>query len=138
MAKTKRARSVSPAGDRKRPAPRNRSSPRAGATLSQPGRPPGKAFPIVGLGASAGGLEALEEFFAHMPARNGMAFVVVTHQHPDHTSLLPELLGKHTEMTVVAARDGQRVAPNCVYLCTPAHNLAMRHGALHSSESKPH
>ena len=73
-----------------------------------------------------------------MPARNGMAFVVVTHQHPGHTSLLPELLGKHTEMTVMAARDGQRVAPNCVYLSSPAHNLAMRHGALYSSESKPH
>jgi len=53
---------------------------------------PGKAFPIVGLGASAGGLEALEEFFKQMPPDGGMAFVVVTHQHPGHTSLLPELL----------------------------------------------
>src|SRR5215831_1051777 len=54
-------------------------------------------FPIAGIGASAGGLEALEELFDNMPADTGMAFVVVTHQHPGHTSMLPELLRRKTE-----------------------------------------
>src|SRR5215470_9631393 len=70
-------------------------------------------FPVVGIGASAGGLEALEEFFDSMPADPGMAFVVVTHQHPGHTSMLPELLRRKTEMPVVEAAEGMRLAPNC-------------------------
>ncbi|MCE9519569.1 MAG: chemotaxis protein CheB, partial [Verrucomicrobia bacterium] len=53
-------------------------------------------FPIVGIGASAGGLEALVELFQKMPQNTGLGFVVVTHQHPSHTSMLPELLGKVT------------------------------------------
>ena len=57
-----------------------------------------RGFPIVGIGASAGGLEALDELFAEMPADTGMAFVVITHQHPGHTSLLPELLSKITRI----------------------------------------
>src|ERR1039458_2551792 len=67
-----------------------------------------KPFPVVGLGASAGGLEALEKFFSHVPADCGMAFVVVTHQHPGHTSLLPELVGKCTRLRVKVAADGDR------------------------------
>ena len=68
--------------------------------------PPG--FLIVGIGASAGGLEAMEEFFRHMPPTSGMAFVVVSHQHAGHVSLLPSLLSKCTAMPVVEAtgRDG--------------------------------
>ena len=69
-------------------------------------------FPVVGIGASAGGLEALDELFQNMPANTGMAFVVLTHQHPGHTSLLPELLGKHTEMPVVEAADGTTLEPD--------------------------
>ncbi|HWW00809.1 MAG TPA: chemotaxis protein CheB [Candidatus Acidoferrum sp.] len=98
--------------------------------LSLPG-PAGlgsRAFPIVGLGASAGGLEALEEFFKHMPPDSGMAFVVVTHQHPGHTSLLPELLRKHTRMPVAEASDGQRIEPNHVYLSRAECELAMLGG----------
>ena len=68
-------------------------------------------FPVVGIGASAGGLEALRELFSNMPADTGMAFVVVTHQHLDHTSLLPELLGKETEMSVIEAADGTKLEP---------------------------
>ena len=92
---------------------------------------PGKAFPIVGLGASAGGLEALEEFFKQMPPDCGMAFVVVTHQHPGHISLLPELLRKCAAMPVVEASDNLRVKPNCVYMALPEGYLAMLHGKLH-------
>jgi ferredoxin len=79
----------------------------APATPAASGRE--RRFPIVGIGASAGGLEALDELFAHMPKATGMAFVVITHQHPGHTSLLPELLGKFTTLTVRQAADGLKV-----------------------------
>ena len=93
-----------------------------------------KPFLIVGLGVSAGGLEALEKFLAHVPADCGIGFVVVTHQHPGHTSLLPELLGKCTRMPVKLARDGAAVEPNTVYLSLPDGYLAMLHGTLHIME----
>jgi two-component system, chemotaxis family, CheB/CheR fusion protein len=69
----------------------------------EPERPPvpDRCFPVVGIGASAGGLEALVELLKNMPANSGMAFVVVTHQHPGHLSLLPSLLGKNTTMPVI-------------------------------------
>jgi two-component system CheB/CheR fusion protein len=89
-----------------------------------------KPFPIVGIGASAGGLEALEEFLDHLPPDTGMAFVVVTHQHPQHTSLLPELLARETTMTVVPASDGTEVQPNHVYVGTPGGSLKIHHGIL--------
>ncbi|MDD5632698.1 MAG: chemotaxis protein CheB, partial [Methylococcales bacterium] len=55
-----------------------------------------KSLPVVGIGASAGGLEALETFFAHVSPQTGFAFIVVTHQQPGHISLLPDLLNKFT------------------------------------------
>jgi two-component system CheB/CheR fusion protein len=93
-----------------------------------------KPFPIVGLGASAGGLEALEKFLAQVPPDCGLGFVVVTHQHPGHTSLLPELLGKCTWMRVRVAADGVAVEPNTVYLSLPGGYLAILHGTLHLLE----
>lgn len=95
----------------------------------------GETFAIVGIGASAGGLEALTEFFEAMPTDAGMAFVVVTHQHPGQPSLLPELLAKVTGMPVVAAVDGLKVKPNHVYVALPGGSLAILHGKLHRMES---
>ncbi|MBC7815375.1 MAG: SAM-dependent methyltransferase, partial [Planctomycetaceae bacterium] len=92
-------------------------------------------FPIVGVGASAGGLEALEELLNPMPADTGMAFVVVTHQHPGHTSLLPELLRRSTALKVVEATDGLKVEPNHVYVKSPGGNLAILNGTLHRMET---
>jgi two-component system CheB/CheR fusion protein len=91
-------------------------------------------FLIVGIGASAGGLEALEEFFRHMPPISGMAFVVVSHQHAGHVSLLPSLLSKCTAMPVVEARDGIEVKANGVYMAPGGINLAILHGILHFME----
>ena len=88
-------------------------------------------FPIVGVGASAGGLEALEELFAHTPKDIGMAFVVVTHQHPSHTSLLPELLGRSTQLPVIAAKDGVGLQPNHVYVAPPGTHMALLNESLH-------
>ncbi|MDP3089621.1 MAG: CheR family methyltransferase [Nitrospira sp.] len=88
-------------------------------------------FLIVGIGASAGGLEAMEEFFRHMPPASGMAFVVVSHQHAGHVSLLPSLLSKCTAMPVVEIKDGMAVEPNGVYMAPGGTNLAILHGILH-------
>lgn len=91
---------------------------------------PSTRIPIVGIGASAGGLEALEEFFDAMPADSGMAFVVVTHQAPTRVSLLPELLRNHTTMKVHEVTDGVAVEPNTIYLPPPGIHLALLDGIL--------
>jgi two-component system CheB/CheR fusion protein len=86
---------------------------------------------VVGIGASAGGLEALEEFFDAVPAWSGLAFVVISHQRPGHVSLLPELLGKHTTVPVVEAASGVRLQADHVYLAPPGSNLILRQGEFH-------
>ena len=68
-------------------------------------------FPIVGIGASAGGLEALEQFLGHVPAGNGMAFVIVQHLDPTHKGIMPELLQRATRMKVIQVRDRTKVQP---------------------------
>lgn len=96
-----------------------------------PSAPTTPGFLIVGIGASAGGLEAMEELFHHIPPSSGMAFVVVSHQPAGHVSLLPGLLGKCTAMPVVEATDGITVEPDHVYLAPGGANLAMLHGTVH-------
>lgn len=96
-------------------------------------------FPIVGIGASAGGLEALESFFKAMPADSGMAFILVTHLDPSHDSLLPELLQRHSNMPVYHIKDGTLVKPNSVYVIPPNKELHILHGKLHLIDfSQPH
>jgi two-component system, chemotaxis family, CheB/CheR fusion protein len=90
-----------------------------------------KSFPIVGLGASAGGLEALEKFLTHIPPDSGIAFVVITHLLPSHVSLLPHLLGKCTLLPVQTAVDGVRVQPNTIYMSPVGGQLALHLGRLH-------
>ena len=79
---------------------------------------PHAAFPIVGIGASAGGLAAFEAFFAGMPADAdpGMAFVLVQHLAPDHKSILSDLIRRYTRMQVFEVEDGMVVQPNCAYI----------------------
>jgi two-component system CheB/CheR fusion protein len=105
-------------------------------TMAEAGAPavaelPQKGFPIVGIGASAGGLEALVDLFGEMPVDTGMAFVVVTHQHPGHTSMLPELLRRGTGIPVFEARDGLTVEPNHIYVGPPGGHLSILNGTLH-------
>lgn len=88
-------------------------------------------FPIVGIGASAGGLEALEQFFSNMPSDTGMAFVVIQHLDPTHIGILPELLQRVTTMPVRQASDGLVVAPNSVYVIPPNKSLSVLNGHLH-------
>jgi two-component system, chemotaxis family, CheB/CheR fusion protein len=91
-----------------------------------------KGFPIVGIGASAGGLAALEAFFSAMPvdADPGMAFVVVQHLAPDHKSLLTDLIRRRTRMQVFEVQDGLAVQPNCAYIIPPNRDMAFLNGTL--------
>lgn len=88
-------------------------------------------FPIVGIGASAGGLEAMVTFFKAMPVNAGIGFVLVVHLDPTHISLLPELLQKHTKMPVCQIKDGIRVEPDHVYVIPPNKDLTILHGTLY-------
>ncbi len=87
-------------------------------------------FFIVGIGASAGGLESFEIFFQNMPVDSGMAFILVPHLDPTHTSLMPELIMKKTKMEVFQIKDGDRVKPNTIYIVPPNKLLAILNGKL--------
>jgi len=91
-------------------------------------------FPIIGIGASAGGLEALESFLANTPADCGMAFVVIQHLDPNHKGVLAELLQRGTKMKVFQVKDRMRVEPNCVYVIPPNKDMSILHGVLHLME----
>jgi two-component system CheB/CheR fusion protein len=88
-------------------------------------------FPIIGIGASAGGLEALELFFKNTPSNCGMAFVVIQHLDPTHVGIMPELLQRMTQMEVLQATDALKVKPNSVYVIPPNKSLSILSGKLH-------
>ncbi len=88
----------------------------------------------VGIGASAGGLEAIESFFSNMPVDTGLAFIVVQHLSPDYKSLMVELLSKRTQIPVHRAENGAIVKKNAIYLIPPKKNLTIFHGKLILSE----
>ncbi|MBC7962107.1 MAG: PAS domain-containing protein [Steroidobacteraceae bacterium] len=88
-------------------------------------------FPIVGIGASAGGLEALEQFLRNVPENSGMAFVIVQHLDPNYKGIMAELLQRTTVMEVFQVRDRMRVKPNCVYVIPPNKDMSILHGVLH-------
>lgn len=91
-------------------------------------------FPIVGIGASAGGLKAFSDFIKAVPADSGMAFVLVQHLAPDHASELAELLQNHTSMPVMQVDDSPEVKPNHVYVIPPGKVMTVQDGNLHLSE----
>ncbi len=89
---------------------------------------------IVGIGASAGGMEAIHDVFDYMPDNTGFAFVVIQHLSPDYKSLMAELLTRHTSMQVVEASDGLSVTPNCIYVIPSKKLMTIRHGQLQLDE----
>lgn len=109
-----------------------RSSPSPLAPAGSADNPAGVSFPIVGLGASAGGLAAFEAFFAGMPADAdpGMAFVLVQHLAPDHKSILSDLIQRYTRMRVFEVEDGMAVQANCAYIIPPNRDMALLNGTL--------
>jgi len=104
------------------------SSSANATTLKQP------LFPIVGIGASAGGLEALEQFLRHVPEASGLAFVIVQHLDPTHKGIMAELLQRTTKMQVFQVKDRMRVKANCVYVIPPNKDMSILHGVLHLFE----
>ena len=85
-----------------------------------------KKFYVVGIGASAGGLEALQEYFKEMPNDIGAAYVVIQHLSPDYKSIMDELLSKCTDMPVMIVEDGTEVKPNHVYLIPPKKEMTIK------------
>jgi two-component system, chemotaxis family, CheB/CheR fusion protein len=113
----------------------SKHQPDSGDSLPEPEPSPAEAsFPIVGIGASAGGLEALELFLANVPSNSGLAFVIVQHLDPTHQGILAELLQRSTAMSVAQIQDGMTVRPDCVYLIPPNCDLSLLHGVLHVLE----
>ena len=119
MMKTK----IQPGTGRKKPA----------TVLPEPTIPDKKdvPFPIVGIGASAGGLDALEQFFGHVPEKSGMAFVIVQHMDPTRKGIMPELLARATPMKVYQVKDRMKVKPDCVFVIPPNKDMSILHGVLH-------
>jgi len=115
--------------------PESKAQPKAaaGARLKEI-----KAFPVVGIGASAGGLEPLEAFFANMPTgkppTEDMAFVVIQHLSPKHKSIIGEILKKDTDMPIKEILDGMKVEPNAVYFNPPDKEVGIFQGAFHLME----
>ena len=91
-------------------------------------------FPIVGIGVSAGGLEAFEQFFNDMAPDSGMAFVLIQHLDPTHKSILADLIRSFTRMAVTEVRDNMKVEPDNVYVIPPNSDMAILHGRLHLLE----
>jgi two-component system CheB/CheR fusion protein len=93
-----------------------------------------RPFPIVGIGASAGGLAAFEAFFSSMTADPGMAFVLVQHLAPNYTSILSDLIRRYTRLQVFEAENGMTVQPNCTYVIPPNRDMELLNGALRLQE----
>lgn len=94
------------------------------------------SFPIVAIGASAGGLEALESFFSHAPANSDIAYVIITHLDPTHNSLLPELLQKITKIKVIQITNGLKLQANCIYVIPPGKEIYLQQETFKLQEQK--
>ena len=115
----------------------NPSQRQRAESRTRSGAPEEGLFHIVGVGASAGGLEALETFFANIPDDTGMAFVVVQHLSPDFKSVMDELLARHTALPIHRVSDGMTVEPNAVYLIPPKKEMIISGGKLLLSDKDP-
>ena len=117
---------------KKKPLPARRPGMPANLASHQPPvSTAGVSFPMVGIGASAGGLEALEQFLGHVPAGSGLAFIIVQHLDPTRKGVMSELLQRATGMKVIQVKDRTRVRPDCVYVIPPNKDMSLLHGVLH-------
>ena len=124
--KTKNHKKVSEADATGKEVSKSKGAKLAAASEKQSRAP----FPIVGIGASAGGLDAFTELLKHLPLDTGMGFVLVQHLDPQHTSALPQLLARATSMRVSEVTNNLRVEPNHIYVIPPNANLSIVRGAL--------
>jgi two-component system, chemotaxis family, CheB/CheR fusion protein len=116
--------------------PRLRPGPDASATPAQGASP--ARLRLVGLGASAGGLEALQQFLSGVRSDSGMAFVIVTHQHPDAPTLLPQLLARHSQVPVTVVAENLEPEPNHVYVAPPGRPISFEGGRFHFGQAAEH
>ena len=116
------------------PKPPARRSARAPASGERPKR---AIFPVVGIGASAGGLEAFTQLLHDLPANTGLAFVLVQHLDPSHKSVLTELLARATSMPVIEASEGMTLAPDSVYVIPANMDMTTEGGVLRLAERPP-
>ncbi|MEQ2008876.1 MAG: chemotaxis protein CheB, partial [Limisphaerales bacterium] len=107
-----------------------KARPKRAAVSPDSKRTAGQSFPIVGIGASAGGLEAFTQLLGALPLDTGLAFVLVQHLAPQHESMLTALLSHTTPLPIHEARDGMRLEANHIYVIPPNTNLAVLHGRL--------
>jgi two-component system CheB/CheR fusion protein len=110
--------------------PKKKVPVKASASKGNPADSRSDLFPIAGIGASAGGLEALEQFFQNIPDNNGLAYVVVQHLDPTQKGMLPELLQRVSKMKVYQATNQMVVKPNCVYVIPPNKSMSISKGIL--------
>ena len=96
-----------------------------------------RASPIIALGASAGGLESLEDFFENVPLNTGLTFVVLQHLSPDFKSVMDELLGRRTDIPIQQAADGLRLEKDCVYLIPPKQEAILTDGCFRLRDKEP-
>src|ERR1041385_4976280 len=89
-----------------------------------------KPFPVVGVGASAGGLEAFSALIEHLPRDMELAFILVQHLDPEHKSILTEILSRRTSLPVVEVKDGMRVDPRRIYVIPPNTSMSISGGKL--------
>ena len=127
-ARRRSARQIAPQADEASTAPAEAG---AGAQAESATR---LSFHIVGIGASAGGLDAFEKFFSQMPPDSGLAYVIVSHLDPTHKSLMADLINNYTAMAVYQIEDQTAVEPNCVYIIPPNKDLSIFHGVLQLME----
>jgi two-component system CheB/CheR fusion protein len=120
---------------KKIPSPSKRArKPAAAVKEKLPAAQSATSFPIIGIGASAGGFEALEQFLASVPEKCGLAFVIVQHLDPTRKGLMPELLQRCTLMKVMQVKDRTKVQQDCVYIIPPNKDMSILHGVLHLFE----
>src|SRR5882762_10308760 len=103
---------------------------RSGEVANEKQQREGQPFPVVGIGASAGGLEEFRELLAHLPVDTGMALVFVQHLDPKHESMLAELLARSTKLPVSEVEHDVRVAPNHIYVIPPNREMAISGGVV--------
>lgn len=118
-------RNKSKPSGKKNPSQEEKQAPETGTGIRK-----GDRFPIVCVGASAGGLEAIQSFFANMPVDTGIAFIVVTHMDPHHVSLMPSLIQAKTKIPVLQVQSGTPVQPDTVYVLPPDRDMSIREGIL--------
>lgn len=118
----------------KTPQPKSKNPKTTGRKKKKIADPGPGLFPIVGIGASAGGLEALEQFLSNVPESSGLAYVVIQHLDPTQKGMLPELLQRVSKMKVFQVKDRMVVKPNCVYVIPSNKTMSILNGVLHLFE----